>query len=208
MLQKSSYKDYNDEISSKSLKRDKVKMELSKIISLNIRALRVEQKLTQAQLAKRSGVPRSTLATVELGESSPSVEFLSKVGKALGVSLDELVSLPRPKTLLLRAKDIPKHKKSGGQVTQTKILPDPIFGMEIDHVTLKPGARMRGVPHIKDTREYFCCLKGEVEIYCDGEKFSLEKGDVLAFPGDRAHSYYNRGRSSVEGFSVVVLAKV
>lgn len=182
-------------------------MEVSKIIALNIKNLRNKQNLTQAQLAEKGKLPRSTIASIESGSSSPSVETLLKLGEALSVSLDELVSKPRPKTLFIKSKDVPKLKKSGGSVVQTKLLPDPIYGMEIDHLTLKPSSRMRGVPHIKQTREYFCCLKGKVEIYCDGEKFSLESGDVLAFPGDVPHSYFNPGKTAAEGFSVVVLAK-
>lgn len=182
-------------------------MQVSKIISLNIKKLREKQNLSQAQLAKEGALPRSTIATIETGSSSPSVNTLLKISYALGVSLDELVRKPRPKTLLIRATDVPKQKKSGGNVIQSKLLPDPIYGMEIDHMSLAPRARMRGVPHIKETREYFSCLKGDIEIYCDGEKFSLAEGDVLAFPGDLPHSYYNPGRAKAEGFSVVVLAK-
>ena len=183
-------------------------MKLSKIISKNIKRLRELQNLTQLQLAEKGGLPRSTLATLESGESNPSVDTLVKLAASLSVSLDELVSRARPKTKLVRAKEVQKQKKSGGSVLQHKLLPDPIYGMEIDYLVLKGGSRMRGVPHIQDTREYFYCISGKVEIYCDGEKFSLNKGDVLAFPGDRPHSYYNPDSVNTEGFSVVVLAKV
>ena len=183
-------------------------MKLSRIIALNIKSLRESQALTQVQLAEKSKVPRSTLATIESGESSPSVDSLMKLAKALSVTLDELTSKVRPKTTLVRAKDIPKKSKAGGAIVQHKLLPDPIYGMEMDYLILKTGARMRGVPHVKDTREYFSCLEGEVEIYCDGEHFVLGAGDVLAFPGDRPHSYYNKGRKEAKGFSVIVLAKL
>jgi len=183
-------------------------MKPSEIIAKNIKKLREIQNLTQLQLATKSKIPRSTLATIESGESSPSIDTLLKITESLSVTLDELVSKTRPKTTLIRAKDISKQKKADGAIIQRKLIPDPIYGMEIDHLILKPNSRMRGVPHIKDTREYFSCLNGEVEIYCDGEKFSLRKGDVLAFPGDRPHSYYNKGKKDAEGFSVIVLAKL
>lgn len=183
-------------------------MKTNELIAKNIKRLRTLQKITQVQLAKRGEIPRSTIATVESGESSPSVETLLKIAEALSVTLDEIVSKPRPKTLFLKAKDIPKKSKSSGMVLQHKMLPDPIYGMEMDRLILQANARMRGVPHVRDTREYFTCISGQVEIYCEGEKFLLSKGDVLAFPGDVAHSYYNPGKTTAEGFSVVVLAKV
>lgn len=182
-------------------------MDIKRLIATNIKELRKSQNLTQQGLAKRSGLPRSTIATIENGSTSPSVESLHRLGQCLSVSLDELIREPRPSTNLVRAAQIPKKQLANGNVTQHKLLPDPIYGMEIDRIELKSGARMRGVPHIADTREYFSCTQGEVEIYCDGEKYHLKKGDVLSFPGDRAHSYSNPGRTSASGFSVVVLAK-
>jgi len=183
-------------------------MKTSMIIANNVKKLREMQNLTQMQLAKRGKLPRSTIATIESGETSTSIDSLLKIAEALSITLDELVSKPRPKTLLIQSRDVPKNTKSSGGVTQHKILPDPIYGMEIDKLTLKPQARMRGVPHVRNTREYFTCVDGEIEIYCDGEKFTLHKGDVLAFPGDVAHSYYNSGNSNATGFSVVVLATI
>lgn len=182
-------------------------MKPSKIIAQNVKRLREAQNITQQQLADRGGVPRSTIATLESGESNPNIDSLIKLAEALAVTLDELVTKSRPKTILIRAKDVPKKIKSSGAVIQQKVLPDPIYGVELDYLQLKSGARMRGVPHTRGTREYFSCMKGEVEIYCDGEKFALKAGDVLAFQGDLPHSYYNSGRGLAEGFSIIVLAK-
>ena len=182
-------------------------MKLSRIIALNIKSLRESQALTQVQLAEKSKVPRSTLATIESGESSPSVDSLMKLAKALSVTLDELTSKVRPKTTLVRAKDIPKKSKAGGAIVQHK-LPGPNLWNGNGLPYPKDRSSDARVPHVKDTREYFSCLEGEVEIYCDGEHFVLGAGDVLAFPGDRPHSYYNKGRKEAKGFSVIVLAKL
>ena len=45
-----------------------------------------------------------------------------KLAKALSVTLDELTSKVRPKTTLVRAKDIPKKSKAGGAIVQHKLL--------------------------------------------------------------------------------------
>ena len=39
-----------------------------------------------------------------------------------------------------------------------------------------------------------------------GEQFQVEAGDVLACPGDQAHSYRNAGERPAVCFSVVALA--
>lgn len=181
---------------------------IAKVIANNIKMLRNARALTQEALAAQSEVPRSTLATLEIGEVSPSIDTLVKVSQALGVSVDELIARPRPATLLLREKEIHKIIQAGGKVVQHKLLPDPIFGMEIDKLVLAPKTRKRGTPHIRQTREYLHCIDGEIELFCDGEKFLLRAGDLLAFPGDLPHSYYNPGNLHCTCFSVVVLPRI
>jgi mannose-6-phosphate isomerase-like protein (cupin superfamily) len=56
--------------------------------------------------------------------------------------------------------------------------------------------------------EYFTCLEGRVEIVVAGQPHKLTAGDVLAFPGNTAHSYHNPDtRHPARGISVVILAK-
>lgn len=64
---------------------------------------------------------------------------------------------------------------------------------------------MTGTPHITGTKEYFTCIEGEVSIYVLGQAFHLKKGDVLSFPGDKSHSYKNRGVTKSRGISIVFL---
>ena len=47
--------------------------------------LRKAQKLSRYMLAKRAGIARSYLASIELGRSDPSVSTLLKLAAALGV---------------------------------------------------------------------------------------------------------------------------
>ncbi|HWH81199.1 MAG TPA: cupin domain-containing protein [Burkholderiaceae bacterium] len=63
-------------------------------------------------------------------------------------------------------------------------------------------------PHLPGTREFFTCLDGRVHLMVAGERHALEAGDVLAFPGNVAHSYQNADAlAPARGVSVVVLAK-
>lgn len=183
-------------------------MEIWKTIADNVKNLRGKQGLTQAALARRSSLPRSTIATIESGSANTGVSSLVKLSSALRVSLDELISRPRPRTQLIRHHEIKTNTRSGGQVLQFKLLPDPIHGMELDKFILKPKALMKGIPHIRQTREYLNCIDGEIIVTCDGEKFHLKKGDLLAFPGDVHHSYSNPGDTDASCFSTVVLAKL
>ena len=57
---------------------------------------RKEKGMTQAELAKRLGVSRSTVAMWETDGSQPDNEMLIKIANALGVSIDYLLGRETP----------------------------------------------------------------------------------------------------------------
>jgi transcriptional regulator with XRE-family HTH domain len=59
-------------------------MEWGKIVGQNVRRLRVEQKLTQEQLAHDAEIDLTYLGGIERGRRNPSVAVLGRLAKALG----------------------------------------------------------------------------------------------------------------------------
>jgi len=57
----------------------------------NLSRFRREKGLTQEELVKKSGVGISQIRRYEADKSSPTLEVLTRLAKALGVSIDELV---------------------------------------------------------------------------------------------------------------------
>lgn len=51
-------------------------------------AERIEQKLTQAELAERANTKQSNISRFESGNYNPTVEFLQKMAGALGKNLN------------------------------------------------------------------------------------------------------------------------
>jgi len=49
--------------------------------------------LTQVALAERAGVTQAAIASIERGKRKPSVELLMKLADALGVTMDDLVTV-------------------------------------------------------------------------------------------------------------------
>jgi transcriptional regulator with XRE-family HTH domain len=178
--------------------------ELGERIGRNLRQLRQARGLTQAQLAKIAGVPRATWTNLESGASNPTVSVLARVARALQVSIEELLLVPRAECEHFPLGALPT--RSQGQATVRKLLPDAIPGMEMDRIELPPGGRMPGVPHTPGTREYLACERGELALTAAGETWRLRPGDVLAFRGDQRHGYANPGGGVAVGYSFVVLA--
>lgn len=179
-------------------------MNLSERLAGNVRFLRGERGLTQAQLAKIAGIPRATWALVEAG-ANPTLQVLSSVADALQVSLEELLSAPRSEAVLYREADL--HQKKRGEITMTRVIPEPLAGIELDKFLLPPQSRMTGVPHKPGTREYLVCERGALELSVSGERIELREGDVAVFRGDQKHGYSNPHRERAVAYSMVVFAR-
>ena len=170
----------------------------------NIRALREARGLSQQQIAKAAGIPRATWTHLESGGANPTLAVLIKVAAALQVRLDELLAAPHQSARLLRADELPARQR--GQVAIRKLLPEPLPGLDLERMTLPPGARMAGVPHTPGTREYLTCEHGTVELAVGGERFTLAAGDVAIFRGDQRHAYHNPGSTPAVAYSAIAFA--
>ena len=54
-------------------------------IASQLMTLRREQKLTQKQLAKKSGIPQSEISRIETGDANPTYATLSALAEPFGV---------------------------------------------------------------------------------------------------------------------------
>lgn len=176
---------------------------ISKNLAQNITALRRKRGLTQESLAKRAKATRASIALIESGKSNPTLEILSKISQALEIAIDELIVPPTAECLHIVASEIPLDRRSRNGVVLRKLLPDKIGATEMDEINLETQAVMVGSPHVEGTKEYFTCLDGQIDLTVLGKTFNLKKGDVLAFPGDKKHSYKNPGKRLARGISVV-----
>ncbi len=162
-------------------------------------------KFIPRHLGKNFWYSRTTLTHIESGSGNPSLSNLIKIATGLRVTVEELVSPPFNPVQLIPASELPQVSQAKGMVTITKILPESSRGFAIDKVLIKGPYRMKGSPHKKGTKEYLCCLKGKMSLFTEGEKFSLKTGDLLIFPGDQHHSYFNDAKSDLEFISIVSL---
>jgi transcriptional regulator with XRE-family HTH domain len=57
-----------------------------------ITKLKKLKKMSQVELAEKTGISRDAISKYERGDVSPSLEYAKRIAEALGVSLDYLVS--------------------------------------------------------------------------------------------------------------------
>lgn len=171
-------------------------------LARSIKQLREIRGFTQQQLAALSGVPRPTVATLESGSANPTLSVLVKIGGALQVTIEELLSPPRAVARHYKASELKSRVR--GQVVVRRLLPDAIPGVIVERMELPVGASMAGAPHKAGTREYLTCESGRVELTASGERYELEPGDVVVFRGDQRHGYRNGGARGAVAYSVVL----
>ena len=80
------------------------------MIADKIKMLRVAQKLSQADLAKKLGITRSSVNAWELGFSSPSTGYLVELANLFHVSTDYLLGLKQKESLDISGLDTEQMK--------------------------------------------------------------------------------------------------
>ena len=70
-------------------------MDLKEVMAINMRRLRYDKKLTQEELAERSGLSMRYIGSIERGAVSASVSVLGKVAEALDVDPCDLIRVQR-----------------------------------------------------------------------------------------------------------------
>ncbi|MFD2656943.1 MULTISPECIES: helix-turn-helix domain-containing protein [Gracilibacillus] len=62
------------------------------MIGQKIQELRKQKRMSLSEVAEQAGIAKSYLSSIERGiQSNPSIQFMEKVGKVLGVTVNELL---------------------------------------------------------------------------------------------------------------------
>lgn len=107
-----------------------------------MKRLREERGLSQASLAEISGVPRPTIAHLESGQANPTLSVVTRVARALDVSVDGLVDEGRAPLALLSVRELPV-KKSSRSRRVTILGKGGLREPEVEWLSLRPEARLK-----------------------------------------------------------------
>lgn len=70
-------------------------MDLKEVMAINMRRLRYDKKLTQEELAARSGLSMRYVGSIERGAVSASVSVLGKIAEALDIDPCDLIRVQK-----------------------------------------------------------------------------------------------------------------
>ena len=158
-----------------------------------IRELRLKDNLTIAEVAAQAGISRGMVSKIENGQVSTSLETLSKIAQALGVSLAHLFrhyNMPSGGAQLVKSGEGMEVVRRGTRRGHTYHLlaydQGPKKTFEPFLITMDDASEVFPTFEHPGT-EFIHMLEGRIEYRHGQHTYMLERGDSLTFRGDIPH---------------------
>ena len=166
---------------------------LDRFIGNVIRELRLNDNLTIAEVAAQAGISRGMVSKIENGQVSTSLETLSKIAQALGVSLAHLFrhyNMPSGGAQLVKngagMEVVRRGTKRGHTYHLLAYDQGPRKAFEPFLITMDDASEVFPTFEHPGT-EFIYMLKGRIEYRHGQQTYMLEPGDSLTFRGDIPH---------------------
>ncbi|NEJ73995.1 cupin domain-containing protein [Rhizobium phaseoli] len=159
-------------------------------IGSRLRHLRIAHKLSQRELAKRTGVPNSTISLIESNASNPSVGALKRILDGIPIGLAEFFAFEpeRPRKAFYAAEELVEIGKGAISYKQVG---ESLFGRSLQMLKecYQPGADTGKIPLVHEGEEGGIVLSGRLEVTVDDERRILGPGDAYYFESRRPHRF-------------------
>jgi transcriptional regulator with XRE-family HTH domain len=183
--------------------------DLTPMVGGNLRRFRADQNLTLEKLAALSGVSRAMLSQIELEQSTPTINVLWKISRALGVPFSALISQPTTSAVtVLPASRARILLSQDGKFSSRALFPfDRARMVEFYELKLAPLAVEHAEPHAPGTAENLVVASGALEMTVGDERHELSTGDSIVFQADVPHVYRNPGKTETVMYLVMTYAR-
>jgi transcriptional regulator with XRE-family HTH domain len=157
-----------------------------------LRALRKARNLTIAQVADAAGLTKGFVSRLERDQTSVSLAALFRLCDVLHAPVGGLFEAPS--TALVRAGTAPVVDFGAG-LRHAHQSPATVHDLRAVMVLLAPsGTAGREEYAIHGGTLFVHVLKGALELELETDRFVLNAGDSLTFPGRTHHTYRNTSR--------------
>jgi transcriptional regulator with XRE-family HTH domain len=175
-------------------------------IAAHLKQRRLENGLSLADLAERSGVSPAMISKVERSAASPTAALLGRLCNGLGVTLSTLIAnaeqTPSP---LVRAKDQTPWQDPITGLTRTIISPDSAdSAVEIVRIDLPADASVSYDPQrYLRYEQQVMPLRGRLHLTVGDKEYQLEPWDCLLMPTNLPLRFHNKGPASCRYLVIV-----
>lgn len=182
-------------------------MPVGEVVATNLKRLREHRGLSLARLASASGVSKTTLSQIELGNGNPTIGTIEALAESLSVEVSELLNPVDPGPLLRVVPRGAGAEISGAGATGNLVEASSVGGanLEFHRLELGPGSTESSASHGVGAQEHVFVARGRLVVVVDSERAELESGDYASFPSDRIHVWSNPGAETTEFWVAVTL---
>ena len=183
---------------------------LTEKLGQTIQRLRVADSMSLGDLSELSGVAKSMISQIEKNESNPTLATLSRISKALGTSVEAIVSDWPDETALVQhanIQDIPKLYSEDG-LCELQIIGsiETVQFAQWYDFTAQINGVLESSPHPQGSVENLSVFEGVLEITVGQESWTVSKGETLRYRADRPHKIKNIGKITARATMVNILA--
>jgi len=172
----------------------RIETELSQIPP-RLRHARQRQNITLEDLAKSTGISKSTLSRLESGQRKPSLELLLPVVAALAISLDDIVSSPK-----IDDPRVPQKPTRTDGRTLTR-LSQPHSEPQAFKIII-PATEREPVLRTHDGYEWIYVLEGRLRMVLGEHDIVMGPGEAAEFDTKNPHWFGSAGTGPVEILSM------
>src|ERR1700733_9020918 len=176
-----------------------------------LKSLRKRNKWTLADVAKRTGIPPSTLSRIENDQISPTYDMLLRLGQGLSIDLSQLLS-DAPAEV---SSDQPGRRSvnripDGETVPMSnhtlRYLSNDLLNKQMTPILCEYRARSLqefGPLMRHDGEEFLFVLEGELELHTECyAPLALKAGESIYFDSRMGHGYVARGTETCRALSM------
>ncbi len=163
-------------------------------LGLRLRAVRQLAGLSQRALAKKVGVPNSTISLIESGKTNPSVAALRKILDGIPISLSEFFAFePDTESEVFYAhEELTEIGKGGVSLRQvgSNLIGRAVMMLE---ETYDIGADTGRVMYQHEAEECGIVISGRIEVTVGKKRKLLGPGDAYYFDSRQPHRFRQVG---------------
>ncbi|WP_226961694.1 MULTISPECIES: helix-turn-helix domain-containing protein [Streptomyces] len=163
---------------------DDADREMDARLAGRLAALRVERGWSLEELARRTGISRSTLSRLERAEISPTATLLNRLCAAHERTMSRLLAEveSEPPELVTPERQLVWRDEEAGLVRRSVSPPHPGLRAELVEVELAPGADIAyDGPPVPGVEQHIWVRDGTLEIAVNGREHRVAAGACLRF---------------------------
>lgn len=176
-----------------------------------LKSLRKRNRWTLADVAKRTGIPPSTLSRIENDQISPTYDMLLRLGQGLSIDLSQLLSDAPPEVSSEQPGRRSVNRSADGEIVPMsnhtlRYLSTDLLNKQMTPILCEYQARSLaefGPLMRHEGEEFLYVLEGELELHTECyAPLVLTAGESIYFDSRMGHGYVARGTQTCRALSM------